>query len=118
MRDKKLPANKLNLFLVLFSAGTIRLKLQGFTIGELKLSKDGFIINLAEKKEVRQFSKILPKDVKSLSFLKQASSLMDYLNISLEMRDKKGTVIGLGKGHHSMMGKLNMKVLKSLEYFR
>lgn len=118
MREMKSSANKLNLLLGVFSSGSLRIRVEGFSLGDLRFTRDGIVIDLAERKEVRSLSKKLPKNLKSLSFLKQVSSFMNRLNISMEMRDRKGTVIGLGKGHHSMIGNLNVKLLKSLEYFR
>ncbi len=98
--------------------GRVRISFNSLPFGTVTLSGKDYTVELEKADISRKSFRSLPAGIRSLKVVRFVSRILDRTGFSVVFRDEKGFIVGMGSGHHSILGDIDFSVLRTLKYFR
>ena len=98
--------------------GSIKIRIND--VDSLTLASNGknLAVHVDNEKIIHWMAKVLPRRMKKLSYLKKYSKKFDNYGVSIEIMDKKGTLLSIGHGFHSFLGDFEARYVRLMHYIR
>lgn len=99
-------------------SGKATLLFKNYKFGNITFSNRDLKIELADPKYVNSAFKSVPRELRSFRFIHRFSRALSRTGFSIEFLNGDERIIGIGKNHHSLLGSVDVSLLRSLKYFR
>ena len=101
----------------LLNSGKVEIRINGELFSNVSIDNGTVEVEMTDKKLSKSMFKKMPKTSKGRKMLSNVSSFIASLGVVIEIRDKKGLILKIGKGAHSILGNFEAKLVKLEEYF-
>ena len=91
-------------------SGKIDIAVNGVPLAVVETANNQVSVKLLNEEEIKHLLKVIPRSARHLKFLHRASALTEKLGFSLEINDASGSILKLGKGAHSVLGNVKVKM--------
>ena len=91
-------------------SGKIDIAVHGVPLAVVETANNQVSVKLLNEEEIKHLLKVIPRSARHLKFLHRASALTEKLGFSLEINDASGSILKLGKGAHSVLGNVKVKM--------
>ncbi len=91
-------------------SGKVDIAVNGKHVVTMDATDNNVTARLANEEQIKNIVRLIPRRAKHLRFLHRISALMDRMGIYLEICDAGGTIMELGKGAHSILGNVKIKM--------
>ena len=91
-------------------SGKIDIAVNGIPMAVVDTVNNQVSVKLLNEEEIKHLVKIVPRSARHLKFLHRVSALTERLGFSLDLNDSSGSILKLGKGAHSVLGNVKVKM--------
>ena len=93
-------------------SGKIDIAVNGIPLAVVDTVNNQVSVKLLNEEEIKHLVKIIPRSARHLKFLHRVSALTEKLGFSLDLNDSSGSIVKMGKGVHSVLGNVKVKMTR------
>jgi hypothetical protein len=91
-------------------SGKIEIAVNGIPLAVVDTVNNQVSVKLLNEDEIKHLVKIIPRSARHLKVLHRVSAFAERLGFSMDLNDSSGSILKLGKGAHSVLGNVKVKM--------